>query len=297
MAYVCLDGLKISGVNIVGVIGAKKNHPTYNDFKDFVLARGLNFIEYDSLKDEKFLETIRDLNADIAVVSSFNYKITKALLDCVKDGFINIHPSLLPDYRGKNPYSSVIINDEKQTGVTLHFMDEEFDTGDIIIQEKMPIHSRETMGTLFNRLNFLGFEMVLRTLKKYEVAAIPRRKQPVKPTIEAGSFTERELFIDFNKPVLDIERFVRALNPFLGASSIFRNTVVKIYAVNAIKGKFDDGNSVGTIVKIDEDGFYIKAKDGLIAPTVIQFGSFFTGTARDFVEILNPKLGDKFGEQ
>ena len=71
MALVCLDGLKASGVNIVGVMGAKKDHPTYEHFKQFVEQRGLNFIEYDDLKDEKFIQKIKELNADIAVVCSF----------------------------------------------------------------------------------------------------------------------------------------------------------------------------------------------------------------------------------
>jgi len=128
MAYVCLDGLKIEGVNIVGVLGPKKNHPTYSGFKSFVQSRNLNFIEYDKLDDSNFIEKIKDLNADIAVVCSFNYKIPKVLLDSVKDGFINVHPSLLPKYRGPNPYSVVLLNGEKETGVTLHFMNEEFDT-------------------------------------------------------------------------------------------------------------------------------------------------------------------------
>ena len=140
MAYICLDGLLTAGINIVGVMGPKKTHNTYDNFKDFAKSRGMNFIEWDNLKDPKLLDYLKSLNIDAAVVASFNYKIPKVLLDIPKAGFINIHPSLLPKYRGGNPYSTVIINGEQETGVTLHFMDEGFDTGDIITQKKLILH-------------------------------------------------------------------------------------------------------------------------------------------------------------
>ncbi len=82
------------------------------------------------------------------------------MLESVKDGFINVHPSLLPKYRGPNPYSAVILNEENETGVTLHFMDESFDTGDIVAQKKVSLSEVETMGTLFNRTNLIALEML-----------------------------------------------------------------------------------------------------------------------------------------
>ena len=124
-------------------------------YKENALSKNLNFIEYDSLKDENFLNTLRDLDIDIAVVCSFNYKIPKVMLDIPKDGFVNVHPSLLPKYRGGNPYSAVIMNGEKESGVTLHLMDEGFDTGDILLQKTFKINPTETMGTLFNKTNFM----------------------------------------------------------------------------------------------------------------------------------------------
>ena len=294
MAYVCLDGLKTSGVNIVGVMGAKKNHPTYNNFKQFVASRNLNFIEYDDLKDEKFIQAIKDLNIDVALVCSFNYKVPKVLRDAVKDGFINVHPALLPNYRGKNPYSSVIVNKEEFTGVTLHFMDEGFDTGDIIAQHKIAIHPKETMGTLFNRLNFLGFELLLKTLSEYEKSPLKSQKQPQGNFIEGFNFSEDELFLDYNKPAGELERFIRALNPFFIASTLFRQTMVKIYAAEVVEQTEISDCPMGTIVKIEKDRFYIKTPKGLLCPTIIQFGSFFVATAESFIESVNLKVGETF---
>lgn len=292
MAYVCLDGLRMNGVNIVGVLGSKKDHPTYWAFRDFVEKRDLNFIEYDDLEDEDFIEKIRALKADVAVVCSFNYKVPKVLLDSVKDGFINTHPSLLPKYRGANPYCPAIINNEQFTGVTLHFMDETFDTGDIIAQERLHVSPIETMGTLFNRLNILGLELMLKTLEVYEKNPLPRTKQPKGDFAVGKAVSDIDLFIDWDRSAEDIERFIRGLNPFLIASTTFRDTFVKIFSAKIVN---ENCNSpVGTIVKIDDENFYVATKSGLLAPTVLQFGSFFLGSSRDFINILRPKAGEKF---
>lgn len=292
MAYICLDGLLMSETNIVGVIGPKKDHPTYSDFKNFVKSRNLNFIEYNDLKDEGFIAEVKGLNADIAVVCSFNYKIPKVLLDTVKDGFINTHPSLLPNYRGANPYVHVILNNEEFTGVTLHFMDEEFDTGDIILQARLPISPMETMGTLFNRLNLLGLELLIKVLNVHERGTIPRIKQPEGEFIRGRSLSEADFFIDFDDTAEGIGRFIRALNPFFIASTTYKDTHVKVFSAEVVDE--DIKCPVGTIAKVDDDKFYIKTQKGLISPTVLQFGSFFVGSAKDFIKILDPKVGEKF---
>lgn len=294
MAYVCLDGLIFAGYNIVGVLGPKKNHATYLNFKNFVESRKMNFIEYDKLDGEEFINTIRGLNVDIAVVCSFNYKIPQVLLNSVKDGFINVHPSILPDYRGANPYSHVIINGEKFTGVTIHFMDRNFDSGDIIIQQKMPITPKETMGTLFNRLNFMGLELLIKVLADYENGSLEKIKQPEGEFKLGEAISDDKLFINFNKTAVEIEQFVRGLNPFIIASTTFRSTFMKVFCAE-VENQNSEIFEVGEIVKIENDKFYISTKEGLLAPTVIQFGSFFIGTAKDFIEMLNIKIGEKFG--
>ncbi len=294
MAYICLDGLCMSGVNVVGVLGPKEDHPTYLNFKRFVQAKNLNFIEYETLDDFMLIKQIKDLNADIAVVASFNYKVPKVLLDSVRDGFINIHPSLLPEYRGPNPYSSVIMNGESETGVTLHFMDEAFDTGDIIAQKTMPVSAMETMGTLFNRLNVLGLDMLLEILQKYENEPLARQKQP-KGEFKCGkSMSDDNIIINYEKPAVQIESLIRALNPFVHAQTSFRENLVKVFTAQAFEGDLHQTYSPGEIVHIDEEKFYIKTGSGLLAITSMQFGSFFTGTSREFIQMLNPKLGERF---
>ena len=293
MAYVCLDGMLNAGVNIVGVIGAKKSHNTYYSFRDYVLQKKLNFIEYDDLNDENFIEKIRALDADIAVVCSFNYKVPKVMLESVKGGFINTHPALLPNYRGPNPYSAVIINKEPFTGVTLHMMDEEFDTGDIVLQKKIQILPVDTMGTLFNKLNALGLDMILEALSLFSEGRLERRKQPV-GTFKYAKKIESN-FIDFNKSAEDIECFIRALNPFIVARTSFRGVPLSIFSADVEKSLIKNKFNVGAIVKVERNKFLIKTSKGLLAPTSLQFGGFFISSASEFISIVNPQVGECFG--
>lgn len=294
MAYIGLDGLLMAGVNIAGVLGPKKEHNMYFDFKNFVQSRRLNYIDYDELNEPQLIEKIRSLDIDAAVVCSFNYKIPKILLDSVKDGFINVHPSMLPKYRGGNPYSRVIMNGETETGVTVHFMDESFDTGDIIAQKPYHIHSKATMGTIFNELNVLGIELLLQVLIAYENQPLPRIKQPNGDFISGKGLSERDLFINYNKTAEEIERFVRSLNPFILASTTFRGNMMKIMKVEVASDAFCVPHPAGTVAKIEDDKFFIATSKGLIVPTVMQFGSFFMGDSKDFIRIVNPKIGEEF---
>lgn len=294
MAYIGLDGLHSKGVNIVGVLGPKKDHPTYEYFKQFVISRNLNFIEYDSLKEEQLINEIKSLQIDIAVVCSFNYKVPKILLESVKDGFVNVHPSLLPKYRGANPYTAAIMNNEEETGVTIHFMDETFDTGNIIHQKKTPIIQNETMGTLFNRLNILGLDMLLEVLNEYEKQPLKSIKQPEGEFILGPSINDENTNINFNKSAEDIERFIRSLNPFIGAKTQFRNTLVKITSADMVKTKDKINHEPGSIVKIEDNKFFVATGKDLLSITSLQFGSFFTGSAKEFIKILNPQIGEKF---
>lgn len=295
MAYVCLEGLVNAHFNIVGVVGPKKSHNTYNQFRRFVSDFKLQYIDYDKLSDEDFLYKLRALKPDIAVVCSFNYKIPKAMLDIPKDGFVNVHPSLLPKYRGGNPYSSVLINGDFESGVTLHMMDESFDTGDIVAQQHVEITHYETMGTLFNKTNFLAVQMLIDLLNEYEeTGKLDKTPQPKGEFPEGKGLSDEDLFIDFKQKPEVIERFVRAVNPFLNASCMFRGVHVKVYSVDVAYSTQPARVPIGRIAKVEDNKIFIACKGGFVIPTVMQFGSFFVAPSKRFIEILQPKVGEEF---
>src|SRR5574344_1935256 len=293
MAEVCLDGLVEKGFNIVGIIGPKKTHPTYLKFKNLVNFHKLNFIEYDKLNEENLINTVRSLKPDIAVVCSFNYKIPKILLDSVPDGFINVHPSLLPNYRGPNPYSAVILNGEAETGVTLHFMDESFDTGYIIFQKSFPLLKNETMGTLFNRLNMLAVNMLTEILEQYEKTTLEGVKQPQGEFKISKALSNEEIQLNFSKPAIELERLIRSLNPFILARSSFRKVETKILSAEVVDEVFPKSFSNGEIVKVENNKIFIATEKGLLAITALTFGSFFVGSAKLFINIVSTKIGAK----
>lgn len=294
MAYACFDALLKVGTNIVGAIGDTKKSNTYAAFKEFVHARGVHFIDYDKLDDPEFLENLRKLDIDLAVVCSFNLKLPKCLLEVPKDGIINVHPSLLPEYRGGNAYSKVIANGENETGVTIHYMCEEFDTGDIICQKSVKIDPKETMGTLFNLLNLVGCQLLQEVIKAYETHKLPRTPQPKGAFKPGNNFKDEELTIDFTKSAKELERFVRALNPFIVANTSFRGNFVRIYSADCLDKKTT--MPVGAIEKVDKNNIYIATGEGLLVPETIQFGSYFLSSIKDFIKLVQPKIGEKFGQ-
>lgn len=294
MAFVCFDTLYKAGVNIVGVVPPSRKNSTHNFFMSFLENYNCNVIPYNSsLKEPDFLQKIKDLDIDIAVVCSYNKLFPKEFLECSKDGFINCHPSLLPKYRGANPYSNVIINNEKATGMTLHFMNEAFDEGDIIAQRVISLNGHETMGILFNHCNYVAAEMLVQILSYYENNELPRIKQLQGNFVTAPNFdiNKGDNYIDWTQPAEYIERFVRALNPFILAMTNYKAQQVKIMSVSVDK-KYTK-YPPGAICELKK-GLGIATGAGILYINILQFGSYAICDGNEFIKIFKPKLGDIF---
>ena len=150
------------------------------------------------------------------------------------------------------------------------------------------------MGTIFNELNVIGIELLLQVLQNYETQELPRLAQPRGDFVSGKGLSEQDLFINYNKSAEEIERFVRALNPFILASTTFRGNMMKIIKAEVASDAFCVPHPAGTVAKIEDDKFFIATSKGLIVPTVMQFGSFFIGDSKDFIRIVNPKIGEEF---
>ena len=296
MAMICFDKLAKAGVNIVGVVPPAKTSASYDYFVSFLEKYRPYIVSYNrSLKEPEFIEKIKNLDADLAVVCSYNKLFPKELLECTKDGFINCHPSLLPYYRGPNPYSHIILNNESQTGVTLHFMDEGFDTGDIIYQKEFDLQGNETMGTLFNITNQMFAEMLLEMLIHYEkkgkLQGYPQKhlKGSYANNIEPTNF---ENLIDWNGTAKEIDCFVRALNPFIVAISHFRDYVVKIMSGHYVDEVNSNFNS-GAVCDIT-NGLGVATKKGIFYIDVLQYGTYLITTGDDFIKRFHLQIGESF---
>lgn len=295
MGTACLARLVEEGVNIVGVVAPPPYAPTFRGFCEIAQYLKLNLITYqNSLKDEDFLAKIKDLNADVAVVCSYATLFPKELLDLMPNRFVNVHPSLLPNYRGANAYSHVILNDEEKTGITLHIMDETFDTGDMIVSREIPIEERETMGTLFNKLNYYAAELLVSFLQKFEsITELKGAKQPEGDFKKAKDINIQngDNIIDWTKDAQYIERFVRALNPFLSARTTFRGMPIVIHSVKAIDKKI---KAPAGIILNAEKGLFVNSGNGIVEIKVLQAGTFMIGEGKDFVKNFTVSKGESF---
>ncbi len=299
MGPICLRALYEAKKNVVGVImPPKDNMAIYNTMFHIANDLGIETISFEKKMDEpEFIEKVRSKNADIAIVASFNKKFPKVLLESAKLGFVNSHPSLLPLYRGGNPYFYPIINKDPQTGITLHFMDEAFDTGDIVFQKEVPLSPCETMGTIFNRTNFMFAQVHVDMISHLEQGNELQRK----PQDKTGKYPVADMIyehlgqtrIDWNQSAEFVERFIRACNPFLGSMSSYKGNPVKIFAGFYDSTKTSD-KPPGTIVEVFGTHISVATGQGLFYPTALQVGSYFSGDINMFIKIVEPEVGDVF---
>ena len=175
-------------------------------------------------------------------------------------------------------------------------MSSDFDKGDIIYQENCSIAPNETMGTIFEKTNDLSAHALLEILKLYENnIELPRTPQPKGNYQTAPNIKTKDSFINYNKTAVEIERFVRALNPFINALTLFRNNYIKVHKVSVVDEKISDRFNIGDIYKIKNNCVYIKTAKGGITLDILQYSSLFTGDSKDFISIVKPKIGEHFG--
>ncbi|MEI7474544.1 MAG: methionyl-tRNA formyltransferase [bacterium] len=299
LGAICLNSLMLANKNIVAVVPPKTSHPGYETLCNIANNYNLKLIPFENSPNEpEFIEKIKQVQADIAVVAAFDNLLPKELLETTRLGFLNCHPSLLPKYRGGNPYFHVIADGESKTGITLHFMDETFDTGDIVTQWETDIDQNETFGTLFSRLNFKTAELLVKTINEIEsgtpIKRIKQDKSSIYPKAKGVVPNSKDVLIDWSKESIEIERFIRACNPFFGAMTHYRNCPVKIWNCEYSTEKKYNNNPPGTIINISNDQLAISTGNGLIFPTVIQAGMFFTCEIKEFIKRAAPQKGEQF---
>ena len=287
-----LEKLVDSGYEIVGVI-TPPDRPKGRGMKmiacpvkEYALEKNLKVFQPEKLVNNKdFKETIKKLNPDLFCVVSYGKILPKSFLQIPKKGAINVHPSLLPKYRGSAPIQWAILNGDKSTGVTIMYMNEKMDAGDIILQKEVEIDEDETTGELWSRLSTIGAEMLAEVVENIKNEKEKRVKQSEEYTL-APMIEKSMAKIDFEKfESKKIKNLVRGLNPFLGAYSILEGKKVKFWKVDILDindfiNKFEEYKEFkyrieemepGYIILSDEKfGLYIRTIDGILSVLEIQ---------------------------
>ncbi len=254
--------------------------------KEYALENGLDVYQPEKVKNnEEFIEKIKVLNPDIICVVAYGKILPKEILQIPKYGCINVHASILPQYRGAAPIQWAVLNGDKQTGVTTMYMDVGMDTGDIILVEKTDIGEEETTGELWDRLSKMGGKLLAKTLKQIEEGTAPRQKQSDNFT-KAPMLNKEMSKIDWqNKTAREIHNLVRGLNPIMGAYTFLNGKKIKIWKTkvrteNELLEIFPELEEyffkvkdlmAGTIMfASDKKGLFVKANEGIIQIEEIQ---------------------------
>lgn len=239
------------------IVGRKKEIK-FSPVKEVAIKHNIEVFQPSKIRLD--YEPLKDLDIDLIVTCAFGQILPKEVLDLPKYGSINVHASILPKYRGSAPIEYAIMNGDKKTGVTIMYMDEGMDTGDIIKISKLPIKDNDTGGSIHDKLSILGKDTLECTLKDIFNGNITRIKQGDEFSI-APKITREDEHIDFNNNGINIINKIRAFNPSPLANIIIDNKEIKVLAAKFVK---KDVNKVSEIVEIDKDKLGISCKDGII---------------------------------
>ncbi len=224
-------------------------------------------LQFDRIKSEEGVKAIKEKQPDMIVTAAFGQILSKQILDIPKHGCLNVHASLLPKYRGAAPIQWAIINGEETTGVTIMYMDEGLDTGDIISYVKTDIPKDMTGGALYEKLAFLGADILVETIKDIENGTAVRIKQDEKSASYYPPLSRQLGLIDWNKSAEEIRNLIRALDPVMSAYSYQGEDMYKIWKASVLEGKAKPGK----VVEADQKkGLIVGTGSGLLKIDEIQ---------------------------
>jgi len=250
------------GFEVVGVLTrpdapkGRSLHLTPSAVKEAAQEANLPVCQFEKASSPECIETIKSLKPDIIVVVAFGQILSEEFLRIPKLAIVNVHYSLLPKYRGAAPVHWAIVNGEKETGVTVQHLAKKLDTGDIILQEKVPIAPDETFGALLERLVEVGARLLVKALRQLEEGTAPRIPQDESQATYARKLTKQDGEIDWRPSAAEIVNRVRGMNPWPGAYTFLpekdHRKMLKLYLAKALPESAGDPGQV------------ISAKDRLV---------------------------------
>ena len=268
IAAVCLKKVLADGFDVVGVY-TQPDRPkgrgmkmVFSPVKEVALAAGLPVFQPENFRDEESVEQLRILQPDIVAVVAYGRILPQKVLDIPAKGCVNIHASILPQYRGSAPYQWAVLDGLAETGVTAQHMVLKMDAGDVIDVAKTPIGENETAGELLDRLAVLGADLLSRTLTRFAegpVAGIPQKEEDV---TFAPMLDKNMCPIDWTKTARQVHDHVRGLHPWPVATAELGGTKFKIHQTVVL----DDAPAAapGTILGLTKTGLQVACGSGAV---------------------------------
>jgi methionyl-tRNA formyltransferase len=261
--------------------------------KDLAVSRGLSVLQPESLTDSGFIRQLSEWKADLFVVVAFRI-LPREVYTMPPKGTIDLHPSLLPRYRGAAPIQWAIINGEAQTGVSVFFIGETIDAGDIIRQQAVPIDPDETAGELSERLSQVSATVLLDVIDDMARGQVRSVTQTGAEPSSAPKITHQHGRIRWDRTALEIKNLVRGLNPKPGAYALLGGKTIKIYRAE-LAGPSREGASPGEITAADgRTGLIVNTVDGQLHLVEVQLEGKRRMSSAEFLRGARLESGDRF---
>lgn len=275
----------IEKINVVMVVSQpdrekdRKGNTIYSPCKELALANGIEV--YQPLKIREEYQKVLDKKPDIIITAAYGQIIPTEILDYPKYGCINVHGSLLPKLRGGAPIHHAIMNGDKEAGVTIMYMAQKMDAGDIISQRKVDIPDDMTLDELYSKLSLLGRDLLIDTLPSVIEGTNNRIKQNEDEVTFGYNITKEEEKINFNDTSVNIHNKIRGLSSIPGAYGLLNNKRIKIY--KSIKTDILSKEKPGTIININSDGIFVATNDYVIRLIDIKLEGKKRCLVKDFI--------------
>jgi methionyl-tRNA formyltransferase len=289
-AVASLDTLFQSNFKVVGVITApdkpagRGKKLQSSAVKKYALEKNLKVLQPTNLKDKSFQEELKALNADIFVVVAFRM-LPESVWNMPPLGSVNLHGSLLPQYRGAAPINWAVINGEKETGVSTFFLQHEIDTGKIIFKDRTSISEDDTAGTIHDKLMEMGADLILKTIEAIDSGNYPQEEQDHITAIKhAPKIFKEDCRINWNQDRETIHNHIRGLSPFPTAWTTLEGLNVKIYltAKNENKAKLKPGE-----LFFEKEALWVGTKDKNLEILELQLAGKKRMPAKSFIQGFN----------
>ncbi len=237
---------------------------------------------------------LRRHHAEVIVVVAFGQLLKEPLLILYPYGCVNLHPSLLPKYRGASPIAAPLLNGDEETGVTTMALDAGLDSGDILLQETLPIAPDDTAGSLHDRLAQSGARLMVETLGALEAGTVRRRSQDTSAVTLTQKLRKEDGCLDWGRPAAELERLVRAYTPWPGAYTFHRGARLRVLAARL--GADSAQGQAGSVASIDSEGMSLHTSRGILVLTQVQQANKAPMSAAAYLRGHRLEVGEMLGE-
>lgn len=289
-----LKGLLAKGHQVVGVFCPPDRGTKLDPLKEAAQAAGLPVFQPQHLKDPEAHDQMASLKPDLAVLAFVTDIAPAKLLAVPKLGAICYHPSILPKYRGSSAINWAIINGESKTGLTIFWVDEGIDTGDMLLQKEVEVGPEETTGEVyFNKLYPLGVEATVEAVDLVAQGKAPRIPQDHSKATYDPPCDEKVAGLDWSQPGRAVFNFIRGCDPQPGATTTFRGEKVKLYNAKFL----EEAHSAppGEILAVTDKGLKVAVQGAAVLISRFRTKELGKMKAPDFIQARQPQAGEKFG--